>query len=73
MNYSNEFIEKMLKEMVLESISSVYDIQSKDAALLIDNSSFLELLKEDPEFIGHYPPEYWAGYIIDEKNNMTHN
>lgn len=33
---------------------------------MIDNSSFLVLLKEDPEFVGHYPPEYWVPYILEE-------
>jgi|GEM_PF-6758070 len=72
MHYSDEYVELRLKQMVLESISSSYDIERKDALTLIEESTFLEILKDDPEFIGHYPPEYWAEYIIEERN-LIHN
>lgn len=68
MHYNDEYVEARLKEMVLESISLSYEIAEKDALTLIEESTFLEILKDDPEFIGHYPPEYWADYIIEERN-----
>lgn len=69
--YSSEYVEKRLKEMVLNSIAFSYHIKGDAAILLIDNSSFIEILKEDPEFIGHYPPEYWANYIIEERDLIS--
>lgn len=70
MDYNAEYVEKRLKEMVLKSITLSYKISTADAKSMIDDSSFLEILKSDPEFIGHYPPEYWAGYIIEERDLM---
>lgn len=73
MNYTDDYIEKRLTEMVLESISSSYHLTEKDAKVLVDKSSFLEILKDDPDFIGHYPPEYWADYIIEERDLINGN
>ena len=38
--------------------------------IMVENSSFAELHKEDPEFVGHYPPEYWAEYVLNEYKEM---
>ncbi|RPK31783.1 hypothetical protein EDO6_02410 [Paenibacillus xylanexedens] len=30
----------------------------------------MKMLKEDEEFVGHYPPEYWVEYILNEWNDI---
>jgi len=66
MNYTLEEIENILTKLVVDSITTSYDLQEYEATKIIKGSSFYEMLKEDPEFIGHYPPKYWADYIIEE-------
>lgn len=66
MNYSAEYVEKKLRELVLESITLQFGYQDEQAKDLVDHSSFPLILKDDPDFVGHYPPEYWAEYILDE-------
>lgn len=66
MNYSTEYVEKKLRELVLESITLQFGYQDKQAEDLVDHSSFPQILKEDPDFVGHYPPDYWADYIVEE-------
>ncbi|KQY87092.1 hypothetical protein ASD24_26825 [Paenibacillus sp. Root52] len=70
MRYDEEYVELRLKEMVLESISQRGGYKHDKAEELVEGSTFIEMLKEDPDFIGHYPPEYWADYILEEHLSM---
>jgi hypothetical protein len=42
------------------------DIPWEWAEKKVNDSSVGELLKTDPEFIGHYPPEHWIETIMSE-------
>ncbi|HHT7008631.1 TPA: hypothetical protein ACTZ3A_001170 [Bacillus cereus] len=50
-----EILEKDLKEHTV------------DVPNMIQQSTFYELIKEEPLFVTHYPPEYWSDEIYKEK------
>ncbi|WP_431785876.1 hypothetical protein [Paenibacillus lactis] len=54
------------KESVIEYICNNTSLGEPLTTVIVEHSSFMELLKDDPEFIGHYPEEYWADYILME-------
>ncbi|PZT57398.1 hypothetical protein [Paenibacillus silvae] len=59
--YDDLIIEYMLENLPLE----------KELVIsLVHKSSVMEILKEDEEFIGHYPPDYWVEYILNEWNDI---
>lgn len=37
---------------------------------LMETSSFYEMYEEDINFVQHYPPAYWADFIIEECENI---
>ena len=37
---------------------------------LMETSSFYEMYEEDINFVQHYPPAYWADFIIEECDNI---
>jgi hypothetical protein len=57
---------KIIKKIVLESLTKTFNIKSNNAKRLIEDSTFAEMLIEDPEFVGHYSAEYWAYQILEE-------
>ncbi|EEM25299.1 hypothetical protein [Bacillus thuringiensis] len=50
-----EILEKDLKEHAV------------DVPNMIQQSIFYELIKEEPLFATHYPPEYWSDEIYKEQ------
>ncbi|MEB8740792.1 hypothetical protein P4K71_24455 [Bacillus cereus] len=57
----NRFIE-----YVAEKLINQYDVSPREVMDYITDSSFMETLNEDPEYVFHYSSHYWAKYIIDE-------
>lgn len=66
--WGDVFSKDQLKylNIVKECIVDNSDFSEEMVDLIIKKSSFKELLPENEQFIGHYPPEYWAKYILDE-------
>lgn len=59
--YQDLIIEYMLENLPLEK---------EFVVSLVHKSSVMKMLKEDEEFVGHYPPEYWVEYILNEWNDI---
>ncbi|MFJ8528440.1 hypothetical protein [Bacillus sp. NPDC094106] len=57
--YFIECVTNILKE---ESKEKIVDIQE-----IVQQSTFYELIQEEPLFVTHYPPEYWAEDIYKEQ------
>ncbi len=54
----HKFISKILDELTL--------FFPETFKVVFDHSSFLRRLEEDPDYVYHYPPKYWAEIIRDE-------
>ena len=57
--------EKMLN-YVTNEIATNYHFGKKEAKNMVQNSAFMIMLKEEPDFVFHYNVEYWAKEIINE-------
>ncbi|PIH59081.1 hypothetical protein [Paenibacillus sp. LK1] len=53
-------------EMLIQYITDATPLEESLVRVIISHSSFIEMLKEDEEFVGHYPLEYWAQQVLDE-------
>lgn len=53
--------------LIPKILAEKYGLSKQEALRLFENAPFLQLLKEEPEFVAHYSPEYWAEEIY-EKN-----
>lgn len=63
----------MLDDLDLEFIMEVQDelelVYGKRASEVLLESSFLDRIKEDPEYVYHHDEHYWAGVIQSEFNS----
>ena len=48
----------------------VAEINGGTPKALMETSSFYEMYEEDINFVQHYPPAYWADFIIEECDNI---
>lgn len=65
MNY-NKFDYQFFDEVAC----SIERINGGNAKELMERSSFYELYEEDINFVQHYPPAYWAAFVIEECQNI---
>lgn len=56
--FIEEFIADVIEELVLG-----YDLKPKETDKIIKESVFLELMKEDPEYVVNHDVGYWAERI----------
>ena len=66
MSKLNELEVDKIKKEVLNMLVENYS--EKIATEMIDKSSFVELLKDNSEYMLHYDLEYWASYIENKDN-----
>lgn len=53
-------------EMLIQYITDATPLEESLVRVIVSNSSFVEILEEDEEFVGHYPLEYWGQQVLDE-------
>lgn len=63
--HTRYYLDTVLKSLILD-----YHISKERAEKLISKSTFSELLAKDLNYVGHYPPEFWAENIINESQYM---
>ncbi|EEL58738.2 D-alanine--D-alanine ligase [Bacillus cereus Rock4-18] len=51
---------------IAEKLVVKFDVSPKEAMSYIYDSSFIDTLKNDPDFVFHYSSSYWAKHIINE-------
>ncbi|KAF6630590.1 hypothetical protein H6F38_14280 [Paenibacillus sp. EKM208P] len=63
-------IKDRMKKCCVEAIINTYSLDNEVAKIILNNSSWNELVDESDcdelRWIGHYPFEYWAEYIWNE-------
>lgn len=57
---------KKFEALVINTIISIYKLPTKQAEQIVDNSTFKEIIYQEPEFVGHYSPEDWSVQIFEE-------
>jgi len=62
----SELKARTYDDLVIEYMQDTLLLEKELVIPLVHKSSFNEMLKEDPDFIGHYPPEYWVQHILEE-------
>lgn len=62
----NVYIEHFIK-CVTEILEEELREHVIDVTSMIQHSTFYELIKEEPLFVTHYPPEYWSEEIYKEQ------
>jgi len=63
-------LETKLIRFVKKNLIENFGITNEAAEYYIQNSSFIELLETDPEFVFHYSSRYWANNIAGEHQLM---
>jgi hypothetical protein len=54
------------KNHIINEYSKIYKTNNKETVSIVNNSTFNEMLTEDPEFVMHYNVCYWTKDIYDE-------
>lgn len=47
-------------------LNEKFNIPFEESIRMVRNSSFFDMLNEEPEFVLHYSASYWAKEIIEE-------
>lgn len=68
-NLSSEEIIQ-IKDYIVETLMEEYIYDRLLAENMVDNSNFMVLLQNNPEYVLHYDFGYWAEYI---KNKVKYN
>jgi hypothetical protein len=63
--------DKEFISYVKDDLIEFFDISDEEAETMISKSVFMELLKEDPDYVYHYDAEYWAHYIYQTQLIQT--
>lgn len=63
MNVHIEYFIKCVTEILEKDLKE----HTVDVPNMIQQSIFYELIKEEPLFVTHYPPEYWSDEIYKEQ------
>jgi len=56
--------DKEFISYIKDDLMEFFDISDEEADKMISKSVFMELLKNDPDYVYHYEAEYWAHYIF---------
>jgi hypothetical protein len=60
----------LFKTMVEDALIEEFHINPKEVKQYIQNSTFLEMLEEDPIYVTHYDEVYWAQRIIQQNEKL---
>lgn len=58
--------DRQFFDEIMEIIRKKYGGNPKE---MMDQSTFYKRFEEDPVYVQHYPPVYWADYIIAQYEN----
>lgn len=58
--------QRTYDELVIEYLVENTHLETDVVSLLVNKSFLMEILKEDEQFVGHYPPEFWGQQVLDE-------
>ena len=58
--------KELFKSLVEDSLRNRCSLSKDEALGMMNESTFQDLLEEDPMFVAHYPPEYWVEDIVAE-------
>ncbi|WP_091014451.1 hypothetical protein [Paenibacillus amylolyticus] len=61
----NNLGERM-QSMLIQYITDATQLGEPLSKVIVENSTFSEMLKEDIDFVGHYSLEYWADQVLGE-------
>lgn len=62
-----------MQSMLIQYITDATQLGEPLSKVIVENSTFSEMLKEDIDFVGHYSLEYWADQIIEETVERLRN
>ncbi|MBS3887572.1 MAG: hypothetical protein KGZ56_11015 [Dethiobacter sp.] len=60
------------KRIVAESLVKKYSFDMNAARLVVEKSTFAQMLKEEPRYAYHYDVEYWAEKVKGESKYLLH-
>ncbi|MED3865425.1 hypothetical protein P4572_19150 [Priestia megaterium] len=63
--------DKEFISYIKDDLMEFFDISEEEADKMISKSVFMELLKDDPDYVYHYEAEYWAHYIFQTQMIRT--
>ncbi|MGR6342603.1 hypothetical protein ACU5CE_33230 [Priestia megaterium] len=63
--------DKEFISYVKDDLIEFFEITEEEADRMIEKSVFMELLKEDPDYVYHYDAEYWAHHIFQTQMIQT--
>ncbi|WP_411735102.1 hypothetical protein [Paenibacillus sp. M2] len=55
-----------MQSMLIQYITDATQLGEPLSKVIVENSTFSEMLKEDIDFVGHYSLEYWADQVLGE-------
>ncbi|PGQ46729.1 hypothetical protein [Bacillus thuringiensis] len=67
--FEDEYALKLIRYVQKQLVKN-FGISEEEADYYIQDSSFIEMLQEDPDFVFHYNSQYWANNIAGEHNLM---
>lgn len=59
-----------MKEYVINCFAELYDYDLYSAKNIVESSSFMDTLENNPNYVMHYDDEYWARRIKAEKEEI---
>lgn len=59
-----------MKNYVIQAFAKLYKCDLKESKRIVENSSFIVTLSNDPEYVMHYDDEYWAKKIKKEQDTI---
>lgn len=59
-----------MKDYVINCFAELYDYDLYSAKNIVEASSFMDTLENNPNYVMHYDDEYWARRIKAEKEEI---
>ncbi len=59
-----------MKNYVINCFAELYDYDLYSAKEIVESSSFIDTLENNPNYVMHYDDEYWARRIKEEKEEI---
>lgn len=66
-NSAQRFFQRVIKDLVQK-----HGLKENKAIKFAIKSSFFEMLKEDPDYVFHYHPTYWADIVASESEVLQY-
>ncbi|MCP1184995.1 hypothetical protein [Paenibacillus sp. 1781tsa1] len=66
-------LAERMQSMLIQYITDATQLGEPLSKVIVENSTFSEMLKEDLDFVGHYSLEYWADQVLGETVDRLRN